>query len=49
VIVADAGHGVNFDQPAWFNRVVLAFLADGTAAIRDDPDAQGAALDAPTD
>jgi len=36
VVVPDAAHEVMLDQPETFNRLVLAFLKDGTWAISDD-------------
>jgi pimeloyl-ACP methyl ester carboxylesterase len=36
VIVPDAGHEVMVDQPETFNRLVLAFLDGGTAAVTDE-------------
>jgi pimeloyl-ACP methyl ester carboxylesterase len=36
VVVPDAAHAVMIDQPETFNRLILAFLKDGTRAICDD-------------
>jgi len=47
VVIPDAGHGAMMDQPGEFSRLVQRFIDGGTAAIRDDPDALGNAIDEP--